>query len=436
MRFIHQILRAAPLGKAFSFDACFKSTAFRLQGKTIANPYPWKVQIAFVLRMIGLILSIPFRLRRAPGKKVILYNVGSTPGQRRYFYKKYRNPGLQDHEILTLHHDHASDKLYFAKLGPLQLGRLLRGAWLLLRATFLSAFWRSRLNPHWKIRFANLMLQQLLFHGDDRDQVLFFCYEPETYLSSLVASAILPDYAPKIVASNALLFRDNRYLAHPKLDFLLCSRIQLGETETYTRLGWMNVRSLTMCGLEEAELYDQLQPSAPKYDIGIYSSGGWARTHDLWRAADMEILRRGGYLDNPLYLQLLVILDEISKLKQQHPSLSVHLYLHPYELSLIHQKGIRPPYLSLLEANGIQYSLEGRNSIEGIYESRLGIAVSSTILFDRLHLGLKSLFYAGNAVRNGLIDLRYLGEYARYGYHDAGQLREMIQAELALDSPR
>lgn len=432
MRFIHHILKAAPLPRDYSFRACFTSTAFRLQGKTREQAFPWKVQIGFLAKMCLLLFTLPFRLRRDPKLQVILYNVGSTPDQRLYFYRKFQNPDLPDHAVRTVHNDRLAEPLYYTRLGRTQISRLFRAAWILWRGTFRSVWAPSRVNPHWKLRFANLLLQQVLFHQEGHDQLLYFCYEPETYLSALIASVIVPDYRPQVVASNSLLFRDNRYLFNPRLDFRLCSRIQVGETDIYRRLGWMQVRSVTLWDLEEAMLYDQVPATPPTYDIGIYSSGGWARTHDLWRAADMNILRRGGYLDNPMYLQLLVILDVVTTLKKERPGLRVAFYLHPHELRLLHKNDVRPPYLPILDANGIDYSLEGQNSILGIYGPRIGIAVSSTILFDRMHLGLRSFYYAGTAIKNGLIDVRYLGDYAQYGYTDAGELREKILGELEI----
>jgi hypothetical protein len=432
MRFIDQILRATPLNEQLSFRACFRSVAFRLPGKVVAKPYPWRVHIRFLLRMTLLIWSIPVRLKRARSAKAIVYNVATTADERRYFYKKYQNPDLKDEEVLTLHHDTPFDKLYYQKLGWVQLKRLFRAAWILWRATFRSAFWRTRVNPHWKIRFGNLLLQQVLWHGDDRDQLLYFCYEPETYLSTLVASAMIPDYFPKIVTSNSLLFADNRYLHNPKADLKICSKVQVAETEAYRKKGWMQVRSVELWGLEEALVYDHLPRTEPIYDIGIYSSGGWARTHDLWRASDLSILRKGGYLDNPLYLQLGVILEVVCALKREFPQLRVGFYPHPHELNLYHKHDIRPPYLPLLEANGIQCSLESQNSMERIYEPKLAVAVSSTILFDRLHLGLQSFFYAGKAVPKVLTDVRYIGEMAKLGYLNGQELREMMLRELSL----
>jgi hypothetical protein len=432
MRFIYQILRATPLAPGLSFQACFKSTAFRLLGKVNAQPFSWKVQLSFVARMTWLIVTIPFRLRRRPGIKAILYNVASTPDQRRYFYQKYQAPTLHDSEILTLHHDRPAEPLYFTALGWTQISRLWRGAWLLWRATFCSAFWRSRINPHWKIRFANLMLQQVLFEGPGHDQMLYFCYEPETYLSTLVASMLVRGYHPKVASSNSPLFRDNRYLYNPQLDLKLCSRIHEVEVVQYQQLGWMQVRSTALWGLEESMVYDQLQPAPPIYDLGIYSSGGWARTHDLWRSTDIARLRRGGFLDNPMYLQLQVILDEVARLRAAFPQLTVAFYLHPHELGLYQKHGIRPPYLDRLDAEGIHYSLAGSDSQSRIYEPRLGVAVLSTILFDRLHLGLKSLFYNGTAIPNGVIETRYLGDYARYGYVSAQEFGDKMVVELGL----
>ena len=106
--------------------------------------------------------------------------------------------------------------------------------------------------------------------------------------------------------------------------------------------------------------------------------------------------------------------------------------MHPHELNLYHKHGIQPPYLPLLEANGIHYALESQNSQASIYEPKLAVAVSSTILFDRLHLGLRSFFYAGKAVPKVLTDVRYIGEMAKLGYYDGTELREMMLRELDL----
>ncbi len=430
MQFIYQVLRAAPLDRQFNFYSCYKSVAFRLRGKTSKKLGSWKSHLSFLFRMFLLLWSIPFRLRRRKQAKVILYNVGKSAAQRIYYYKKHSKNDVDEEGILALHHDRATEALYFAKFGPKEFARLSFAAWIIAKSTLFSAWGRSRVNPHWKIRFANMLLQQVLFFNEETDQLLFFCYEPETYLSSLVASGIIPEYAPKVVSSNSLLFVNNRYLFNPKLDLKICSRIQVVETAAYRKKGWMNVASLQLWGLEEALKFDELPITKPVYDIGIYSSGGWARTHNLWRSYDLELLKKGGYPENPLYLKTKMILDAVCDLKQSQP-LKVKFYLHPHELGLLKTHGIRAPFLDQLDENGIAYSLETADSIDEIYEAQIGLGVSSTILFDRMHLGLKSFFDDGKDMPDGIVDVRFLGEYAKYAFSDAEELKVKLREELA-----
>lgn len=429
MQFIYQVLRAAPLDRQFDFYSCYKSAAFRLRGKISKKRGTWKAHFSFLLRMFILLWTIPFRLRRRKHAKVLLYNVGRSPAQRIYYYKKFSKNKVSDDEILALSHDRATEPLYFTKFGPKEFVRLSFAAWILARATFLAAWGRSRVNPHWKIRFANMLLQQVLFFNEQTDQLLFICYEPETYLSSLVTSSIIPEYAPKVVSSNSLLFSNNRYLFNPKLNLKICSRIQVAETDAYRQKGWMEVNGVQLWGLEEALKFDQLEITEPVFDIGIYSSAGWARTHNLWRSQDLELLRKGGYPQNPLYLKTKEILDTVCELKQSQP-LKVKFYLHPHELGLFKTHGIRAPFLDQLDENGIEYSLEATDSIAEIYEAAIGVGVSSTMLFDRMHLGLKSLFDDGKTMPDGILDVRFLGEYAKYAFVDAADLKAKLRIEL------
>ncbi len=428
MRFIHHILKATPLGRDLHFRSAYVSTAFRLQGKTRSQPWPWMSQWIFMVRMSLLVWSIPFRLRRAASAVAIMYNDGDTRARRLYYFKKHAQLDCRDDQVLSCHPEGIGHKLYFKELGWHKLWLLARIGLMLQWAALASCFERTRVNPHWKIRFAQLLLQQVLFHKPGRQQLLYFCYEPETYLSSFVASALLPDYVPQIVSSNSVLFRDNRYLYHPRLHLKICSQFQTAETATYRKLGWMQVADAQLWGLEEAIVFDQLQPSAPTFDIGIYSSAGWARTHDLWRAENLELLRQGGYKDNPLFVQLMVILEVVCAHKQSR-ACKVKFYLHPHEIHLLRDHGIRPPYLDLLEANGITYELTGKPTIENLYEARIGLAVSSTLLFDRMNFGLCSYFYGGYAIPDNTIDIHFLGEYAQYGYQDAAHLLQILAAD-------
>ena len=201
------------------------------------------------------------------------------------------------------------------------------------------------------------------------------------------------------------------------------------EAEAYVKKKWMQVNSLELWGLEEAILFDEVKPTAPIYDVGIYSSGGWARTHDLWRCYDLEILKKGGYQDNPLYIKTKFIVDVVCELKAKQ-EMKVRFYLHPHELALFQNHAIQPPILAQLKENGIDCSFEASNSISEIYESQIGLGVSSTILFDRIHLDLQSLYYNSPDIYDPIVDTRYLGKYADLAFANAEELKTKL--ELAL----
>ncbi len=435
MRFIHQILKLTPLGKDLHFRPAYVSTAFRLQGKTRREPWPWKTNLVFCLRMWLLVWTIPFRLRRNRRMEGIIYNDGVDRARRLYFFKKHTGIDCPAEQVLSCHPETIGHPLYFKELGLKKLLLIWRIGLMLQWASFAALFKPTRVNPHWKIRFAQLLLQQVLYHQRGRQQVLYFCYEPETYLSAFVAAALMRDYAPQIVSSNSVLFRDNRYLYLPAAQFRICSRFQVEETEAYRALGWMKVGSVTLWGLEDEIVFDQLQPTAPTYDLGIYSSAGWARTHDFWRSTDMAILRKGGYPDNPMFVQLMRILEVVCAYKQA-TGIRVKLYLHPHEIALLRDHDLRPPYLDLLDQYGIDYLLDGRPTIEQLYESRVGVAVSSTILFDRLHHNLPSYYYGGTEMPDPTIDYRYMGSYQRYGFRNPDELRGFLEREFGENGQR
>lgn len=432
MRFSHQVLKIATRRSGLSFFSAWKSLAFRLQGKYFRHPIGKALHVKFLLRMWLLILSIPFRLRLRKETRVILYNTGGKPEERIYFYRKFAAPSgtpLPDDAILALAHDTFLTPIYVHRFGWKQFVRMHSAAFLLMRATIAATFDNTRVFPHWKIKFANMLLQQVMFADKDTDQLLFFCYEPDSYLSSLAASALVPEYKPKASSSNSLLFRDNRYLYHPNLDLKFCSRIQPVESQFYRDLGWMKIRSTQLWGLEESLILDQVPMNGPKVDIGIYSSGFWARTEEGWRVDDLERVRRGEFLKNRWYLILLDMLHVTAELKRDHPELTVKIYPHPLELNLMQKHGITVPYFQFAQESGFEVQMEGRSSLAKFYEARIGMASQSTIIFDRLHHGMDSYFYVGKENWTS-VEVKYLGEYARFGFTGMDDLRTKLKQNL------
>ena len=103
-------------------------------------------------------------------------------------------------------------------------------------------------------------------------------------------------------------------------------------------------------GLEEAIEYDKVQASNPEYDIGIYSSGHWARIDGLYRTLDIKRIKNGEFLNNSLNILFKEIVLKICKIANQN-NLTVMVYLHPFEKILYHDHGLKPPYLELIKKN-------------------------------------------------------------------------------------
>lgn len=428
MQFIRTILRTTPFDKQY-FSAAWKSAAIRLGGKTSAKPYPIKYQFKLFLSILLSLWTLPFRLRSGSRFSALYFdNVLSPEGvaRRKYFLQKHLLKGIPDEAILPYNGQSAFPPVYFNQLGFRKLWAVHRIAWRLLWAAFTGLFAPSRVHWLWKRQFAHYLIQQALFQHPDKPQVLFFSYEPYTYLSTFLASHLLRGHHPSIVSSNSVLLRGNRYQYNPKVDFRLCSRFQEEETKHYLGHGWMKFRSIELWGLEEAKVFDQIPKKEPQVDVGIYSSGSWARTPNLWRSGDIAKIRAYSYLDNPMYVKFLPILEAIAELRQE-TDITAKVYFHPFEVMLMEKHGIRPPYLDLLIENGIGYEQEGKSSLDNFYESQIGVSISSTMLFDRLHYGLQSLYFDGTGIPMNTISEQYMGKYQEFCFHDIVELKEKIK---------
>ncbi len=433
MRFTQIILRRIAPRKDGYFKA-LQSMVIRFTGKRQATPYPRKLQLRFFITFFLMMWSIPFRVRRNPGKEVLYYDTilnEDSAQKRRYFLHKHLQNSGGAEAIMGFDGNASFPKLYMNGITFAKLWAIHRVAVTFALAAFLDLFKPTRIHWMWRLALVNKTLQQILWHSPRHEQYQFFSYEPSTYLSSLLTARYLKGYSPNTISSNSVQFSNNRYLWNPNLNYKLCSRFQEEEIQHYVDFGWMHIGSQETWGLEEVIYIDRVTRADPTYDIGIYTGAFWARTKDLWRSGDLDALRNYKYIENPVYAQFLPILEAVVELKQAH-NLKVKVYFHPYEFSLLAKHGIRPPALDYLEANGIDWDQEGKTSWDNFYEPKVGIAMLSTIIFDRLHYGLPSYFFAGEGVLNYNLELRYLTWCKDYVYHSAGDLKAKLKKELGL----
>lgn len=431
MRFATTWLRFVARRKPYPLLSLQKSVALRFLEHRSAAPVPKVERLKVFVKLNLRLLLLPFRLQRRRGVKTLLLNIADNDRERRmYFATKYAgsdpattvnyNPGGQD------------DVLFHDGLSLRRLMLLWRAGWLIWKGGLADLLGKGKVRPVWHLYAANLLLQQILFHGEGREVIFFFCYYPQTYLTALVAGVLLRDYHPIMVTSSGIQFENNRYHYNPAARCRYCSRVQAPEITHYERMGWMRFHDKALWGLEEVNMLDGLEQTQPTVDIGIFCSGFWARTERGWTIADLDGLRRYAYNDHRWYQVFLGILETVIAVKQAQPHVTAKVYLHPFERRLWRENGIAPPYLDRLEEAGILYEYDGPNSLSQFYESRIGVSTQSTIVFDRMHYGLDSLFYAGKEAWQPIAP-QYLGEFQQFGFKDFKELRNKLCKLLGVD---
>jgi hypothetical protein len=431
MRFADAWLKGSGSQKDGRHLSSLKSVCLRFLEHKTAGPVGFLPRFLLFARLNLLILTLPFRLRRAPGKTVLMLNVlPSAHAQRSYFLSRFLQDCPPADKIGSYSPLAFKDRLVHDGITAKQWGQLLRACRLIWWSGCMDLFSKHPIKCYWHLLASQMLLQQLLFNGKDRRVVLFFAFYPQTFLSAFAASAIADDYHPIIVSSNSILFENNRYLHLPQADLKVCSKVLVPETQSYQKMGWMTLRSVELWGLEEVDRLDTIPVSAPSIDIGLYSSGFWARTANGWRVGDLDRIRAGEFVENRWYQVFAGMLQTVAELKQAHPQLRVKVYLHPYERHLHKQHGIDPPYLGLVRENGFEIEFEGKDSLTLFYEPKIGLSSQSTIVFDRLHYGLEAFYYSGKEDWMP-INAAYLGEYRNNGFQDLGELRKKLEACLS-----
>ena len=201
-----------------------------------------------------------------------------------------------------------------------------------------------------------------------------------------------------------------RYSYFPKVHCCLCSEYQKYEWRNYINFGWAVCNDVRMLGLEEYYIYKDIIPQTPKYDIGVYSSGWWARIDGIYQSTDIESIKNGNFVNNKIYKSFLALLDVLTILKINY-GYSVIVYPHPYERRLYKEYSVEIPYMKILKEKGFYFDQNNEiNSISKIYECKLGISMGSTITADRWNLGLDALSYQPEGL-DEIMSLNYMGPY-------------------------
>ena len=117
----------------------------------------------------------------------------------------------------------------------------------------------------------------------------------------------------------------------------------------------------------------------PQYDIGFFSSGNWLRS----KLGDIDL----GYNDKEN--EELVLKALITYVKNNN--LKLRLFIHPLEKKLINKAVTQAYYYEFLQNTNVSIADYKIPSIDGFDEINIGVSLYSTLMFERIYLGFKTI---------------------------------------------
>lgn len=117
----------------------------------------------------------------------------------------------------------------------------------------------------------------------------------------------------------------------------------------------------------------------PTYDIGFFSSGNWLRT----QLGDIDL----GHNDKE---NEEIILRGLIEYSQQN-NLKLVLFLHPLEKRAEHKVASEVYYKEFLQFKNVSLADTTTSSIEGFDDINIGVSLYSTLMFERIYLGFKTI---------------------------------------------
>lgn len=272
-----------------------------------------------------------------------------------------------------------------------------------------------RFTEDWKRKIFNGQVEKVFFYG--------FIYRPDNYLAALVLS----QYVDVLYVTGSTSFYYNRrYVYLPNVTLVSCSLVQFKEINSLIEKKNIIVKNILLGNplFDHSSMKDY---DIIPYEIGIYSSGEWARENGLWRSYDYNKIRSGQFHKNPYYDVFLSILKIVTELVNSR-KIKAKLYFHPHEKDLYNKQGIMPPYVKILTKNGIDFSFSDEDSWLLLRESKIGVAVLSTIIYERLGLGLDGyLYYNSNEeFISDFFNPSLLGDFEKYFFNNSKELKKKI----------
>lgn len=325
--------------------------------------------------------------------------------------------------------DRAPNKYFYDKMNIIVLCRIFFVCFLFYVVAFVSIFNNSvKENQNRFLNSFSYLLQISLLDKSTNVYCLQI-WMPESYIVSRIAAKL--GYKTTMITSSSPIHCNNRYVFAPDVDLKFASKFQKEELRILTERKHYVVNSIAEWGPENVEDYNNLVICKTEFDIGLYSGGSWARNEENLRITNKSVLVDNNREFNDYYRAFQMIFEALIEFKKEFPYARIAIFPHPHERILI-KDGIEPQYMNVLRENNFHFESDNENSVSSFFKTKIGIAVNSTAVFDRIHCGLKSLLYSGENIKNSMIAPHYLGSHSSICFSSKDELKNMICKELKI----
>jgi hypothetical protein len=263
-------------------------------------------------------------------------------------------------------------------------------------------------------------------------RIYFFNYlSVPSYMSAKTIAKKYEGIDVYYVYTSGILYETCRYDSFENVNIIVGSKLQLDEIKYYQEKKWMKFYNCTLThwGVDNIKIFETYSKERT-VDIGLFSSGEWARPDGFLRGDNIEEIKNYKYIDNAYNK---IFEDIVNVLVQdEYSNLKIKVYLHPYEKYLINTYNIYPPFWKKL-VNCDNFVLDTDEKPSNFFESKLAIVVFSSIAIDRLDYDLDTLFFLPKIKTKEFIGLpprKIYQSYEKYIYSDINELVNKLKRLL------
>jgi hypothetical protein len=384
------------------------------------HPEALQLRVRKFLRVLLLPFFVLKALKKTNASIAVIDNfIGKDRKDFRLDFIKYFKPNYQEKDFAFL-----DGKSYYYQ--HLTFSNVISAAVIWLEWLLISLLAIIRPKDNYSLIYFDNIASNLinLTLIQPKESYVFHFYSPTAYLTTLIGQA---NFEMFISASSSLLYTGSRYGTLPDATMLFCWDYHFEEYNFFSKLGWLETKQNILWGPEEIEEHSQIIPQPHQYDVGIYSRGDWARDEFLNRVTDIEYLRSGQHSENEHAQFFRKIIETLGEMT---PNLRMKIYPHPFEREYYKKYNVKPAYSDLAEQYGIEIDLSEGNSIDKIYECRVGIGNITSIIMDRWGHGLKAFAAYNEVLDKNFCAPQYLGKYEKCFFSSTNDLRKLVEEEV------